>query len=45
MDTIPTISCLRQLLDEDISRKISAEMQLKNSCRLGQQRKRLAAPY
>jgi len=31
MATIPTISCLRQLLDEDISRMIGAELQLKNS--------------
>ncbi len=31
MATIPTISSLRQLLDEDTSRMISAEQQLKNS--------------
>lgn len=31
MVTIATITCLRQLLDEDTSRMISAEMQLKNS--------------
>ena len=31
MQTPPTISCLRQLLDEDTSRMISAEIQLKNS--------------
>jgi ferritin-like metal-binding protein YciE len=30
MKTIPTISCLRQLLDEDTSRMIGAELQLKN---------------
>jgi ferritin-like metal-binding protein YciE len=31
METIPTISCLRQLLDLNSGRMISAELQLKNS--------------
>jgi ferritin-like metal-binding protein YciE len=31
METYQSISCLRQLLDEDTSRMISAELQLKNS--------------
>lgn len=31
METNHTLSCLRQLLDEDVSRMISAELQLKNS--------------
>ncbi|WP_439698616.1 ferritin-like domain-containing protein [Mucilaginibacter sp. AW1-7] len=31
METIPSISCLRQLLDVDISRMKSAELQLKNT--------------
>ncbi len=31
METSPNISCLRQLLDEDVRRFISAEVQLKNS--------------